>query len=147
MGRIPTADALLRRGISVHSPNCRLCGVEEESADHLFVNCRVAMEVWEWLWSWCRVPSRTFANIEEILVLVNNWGGGGKKRKVLIACCYGVLWRLWLARNERVFQNRISSASRIMDDIISLVFMWFKHRGKLVNCNWNVWCVSPFDCL
>jgi hypothetical protein len=147
LGRIPTADALSKRGIMVRSPNCSFCGVYREGADHILVGCHLAKDVWDWLWRWCGIPNNSVDSIVELLEFVNGWGSSSKRRVMLTAICYGALWRLWLARNERVFQNRCFSASGIMEDIISLVFMWFKHRGKLGKCNWSLWCSSPFNCL
>jgi len=39
---IPTKDNLSRRGITLMSDRCPLCGVEEESVRHLFFECRIS---------------------------------------------------------------------------------------------------------
>ena len=147
MGRIPTAEALCHRGISVPSSVCSFSRFDIESAGHVLVTCPLAKAVWEWVCNWCGGNSAVFATVGELIDHAKMWGRCPKKRKVFMVICYGALWSLWLARNERVFNRRLSSASRIMDDVISLVFMWFKHRVKIGNLNWVVWCNSPFDCL
>ncbi|KAL4566158.1 hypothetical protein LXL04_030268 [Taraxacum kok-saghyz] len=52
---------------------------------------------------------------------------------MLTTICYGVLWTLWKARNDRIFNNKLPSVSRTLDEVLSLVFLWFKHRGSLGN--------------
>ena len=39
---IPTKDNLSRRGRTLMSDRCPLCGVEEESVRHLFFECRIS---------------------------------------------------------------------------------------------------------
>ncbi|KAL4569393.1 hypothetical protein LXL04_025029 [Taraxacum kok-saghyz] len=96
-----------------------------------------AKGILEFATKWERCPKKRSAK----------WGRCPKKRSMLEVICHGAIWSLWLARNERIFKKRHSSASRIMDDIIALVFTWFKRRGRLRNCNWSLWCISPFNCL
>ncbi|KAK1411473.1 hypothetical protein QVD17_38022 [Tagetes erecta] len=43
--RIPTCDALRRRGVALSSLVCSLCGEEEESVEHLFVTCRFSANI------------------------------------------------------------------------------------------------------
>ena len=147
LGRIPSSAALLHRGISVSSPNCSFCGAAQECADHILVSCPLAVTVWSWVWKWCNMDHSSFTCTREILEFATKWGRCPKKRSMLEVICHGAIWSLWISRNDRIFKMRHSSASRIMDDIISLVFMWFKHRGRLRNCNWSLWCMSLFNCL
>ncbi|CAI9281688.1 unnamed protein product [Lactuca saligna] len=39
LDRIPTACALLKRGIQLESPLCTYCGNEEEDASHVILRC------------------------------------------------------------------------------------------------------------
>ncbi|KAL4566003.1 hypothetical protein LXL04_030112 [Taraxacum kok-saghyz] len=57
---------------------------------------------------------------------------------------YGSLWSLWKARNNRVFNKQLISASKVMDDVISEVFFWLIHRGSFGNVNRSSWSSSPF---
>ncbi|XP_039064930.1 uncharacterized protein LOC120210236 [Hibiscus syriacus] len=45
-GRLPTKDILGRFGIVVNNNLCVLCGVGQESRNHLFLECPFASEIW-----------------------------------------------------------------------------------------------------
>ena len=144
---IPTSEALCLRGISVPSPSCSFCRSDLEGADHILVSSSLARTVWDWVQKWCVGDPIIHSKVGEILEYAKRWGRCSKRRSMFTVICYGVFWTLWKTRNVRVFQNRLASSSMIIDEILSLVFLWFKHRGKLGNCNWSLWCMSPFNCL
>jgi len=46
LGRLPTFDNLIRRGLVVTSSLCALCKATEESSQHLFTKCVYTQRVW-----------------------------------------------------------------------------------------------------
>jgi len=46
IGRLPTYDNLIRRGLVVNSSVCVFCKSAEESAQHIFMTCLVAQRIW-----------------------------------------------------------------------------------------------------
>ncbi|XP_022031712.1 uncharacterized protein LOC110932763 [Helianthus annuus] len=52
LNRIPTADALRRRGIVVGDEACPLCKLEIESVEHLFASCVTAVVLWQKISRW-----------------------------------------------------------------------------------------------
>ncbi|KAL4586838.1 hypothetical protein LXL04_011483 [Taraxacum kok-saghyz] len=82
-GRIPTASALLARGVPVNSSStCSLCGAEER-ADHILVNCPVAVTVRDWVGTWTGVNLSSFSGTKELLLFALHWGRCPKKRRIL----------------------------------------------------------------
>nr|KAJ0219780.1 hypothetical protein LSAT_V11C200069600 [Lactuca sativa] len=67
LDRIPTACALLKRGIQLDSPICTYCGTAKEDASHVILRCPMAMQVWDWVFRWCDIPNVQFASMEELL--------------------------------------------------------------------------------
>ena len=145
-GRIPSADALSARGIPIASTACTRCG-ELEDADHILITCPFAAQVRTEISNWCGVSFSSYNNIKSLVEFVNHWGRCPKKRKLLIMVVYGMLWRIWHFRNEKVFKARNVSVSGVYDDIISTIFFWAKHRAKLGRGNRDSWNFSPFTCL
>ncbi|XP_076883276.1 uncharacterized protein LOC143531996 [Bidens hawaiensis] len=45
LNRLPTFEALARRSIPISSTECPVCGMQEESADHILFLCEVAQAV------------------------------------------------------------------------------------------------------
>ncbi|KAL4588827.1 hypothetical protein LXL04_001723 [Taraxacum kok-saghyz] len=61
-----------------------------------------------------------------------HWGHCPKMRRLLLMVIYGMFWRLWIFRNDKVFKRRHVSVASARDDIKSTVFLWASHRGKFV---------------
>ncbi|KAJ0786220.1 putative reverse transcriptase zinc-binding domain-containing protein [Helianthus annuus] len=55
--RLPTRVVLQRREIAVQDVRCPLCGDLDETADHVFISCRFAQIVWQFMADWCRLHS------------------------------------------------------------------------------------------
>ncbi|KAL4577530.1 hypothetical protein LXL04_013639 [Taraxacum kok-saghyz] len=119
-GRIPTADALLQRNIVVPSPACPLCYADQEDANHLFISCPFAAEILSWLFTWCGLPPMQFSGVFDFVAFAANWGRCPKKRRIITAIFYGYLWSLWRARNDKLFNNKSSSAGSMADNIVTL---------------------------
>ena len=57
IGKLPTRDNLIRRQITLPSPLCLLCNIEEEKVQHVFFNCSVAQKVWDKYDKWIGIES------------------------------------------------------------------------------------------
>ena len=147
VGRIPTAEALSKRGISVNNTSCHKCNTCLDEIDHLFAGCNFAKDVLMKIWNWCGITSTTTNpdSIMEIVKYAANWGNCPKKRKILIAIIYGYIWCLWKVRNDKIFNNRCASSNKVVDDIIFVVYNWVKCRGGFGKCDWVIWCCNPLN--
>ena len=115
--RILTADNLRRKGF--HGPSrCYLCLANEENAQHLFLECRYAEDVWsETLRLW--TPGYTLPST--IFDLYTNWMQcypGQLPNKSWFKAGWLVLpklvcWHLWLERNNRIFQEKPHTANAV----------------------------------
>ena len=56
LGRLPTRDALVRRNIQLHTVECLLCNIAEESVLHNFTSCYFAISLWQLISQWCKIP-------------------------------------------------------------------------------------------
>ena len=73
-------------------------------------------------------------------------------KNFLEAACGGVLWFLWKARNNVVFNGKSFSGMWVMDEVQASLYTWVKYRS---NCNSIVWvssCCNPlysfwFSCI
>ncbi|MFS7922580.1 putative reverse transcriptase zinc-binding domain-containing protein [Helianthus anomalus] len=81
--RLPTRDALAKRGIAVQSTECILCREHPETSEHLLVSCEYAQVVWQILFQWCKSQPIFAFSIKDILDSHHQFGGSKKKKKGL----------------------------------------------------------------
>ena len=127
LGRILTADALLRRGWE-NDYFCPLCVRNLETPSHLLFECPWSKEIWGWVASMANMPALCPAT----------WTGDTKfaswmqrcydvseknKKKGLLSLIHLITWELWKERNHRVFQRAcmdVGDLRRIIRDEIKL---------------------------
>jgi len=116
-GKILTADNLKKRGI-VGPSRCPNCNVAEESIQHLFISCPFAVSCWNNI-----IPSalsiwNSQHSIDEAL---NNWKRNfpwqsmkhNPAKRVWDTLPFSLLWRIWIAQNSMIFQDKKTSIRRL----------------------------------
>ncbi|KAJ0557186.1 putative reverse transcriptase zinc-binding domain-containing protein [Helianthus annuus] len=140
LNRIPTADALLRRGIHVGEGVCPLCKSGDESVEHLFTSCVVAIILWQKVSRWCGLPPIFAFSVFDLLETHKDRNISPGTKHVVQGVLFTSLWCLWLARNRAVFSNVDVKVDSVFSDVRSLGFLWYKHRRKGVVTSWSDWC-------
>ncbi|MFS8016822.1 putative reverse transcriptase zinc-binding domain-containing protein [Helianthus anomalus] len=145
MDRIPTKVALQRRHINVGSPMCIFCVDQEETVDHLFTGCIVATGVWNVIARWVELPQFFFFSVKDIMQEYE----GSKWSVMKKAAFHGVMvitcWRIWKARNDKIFREVDRSVVDIVADVKALSFLWFSSRYKKGSVGWEDWKKFDFD--
>lgn len=67
------------------------------------------------------------------------------KRDLLLVIVYGFLWCVCKVRNDLIFKNLRISSLKLVDNVITSVFSWVKHKGHFDACNWVEWICSPLN--
>lgn len=108
MGRVLTKDRVSKFKPGIDD-TCGLCGMEPESGEHLFFQCRFAREVLEY------VMSRT--EFHCVCIKLSGWIGLFQQartcntlyqlRSAALNMC---IYMVWWARNQKVFQGTIVDA-------------------------------------
>ena len=65
LGRLPTFDNLIRRGMVVNSPLCVFCKETQETTQHLFLECAYAQRVWSLCFRWLGI---SYVQHKDILI-------------------------------------------------------------------------------
>ncbi|CAN1148331.1 Putative ribonuclease H protein At1g65750 [Linum perenne] len=107
---MPNRSALRRRHIAV-PVECGVCGLAEESNDHLFRNCHYAIDCWEaaGLTNAINPPGMIFANFDEWFA---SWLQSPHN---LVKCSIAaVLWGIWRERNRRVWTEEALAADIVV---------------------------------
>ncbi|KAJ9707156.1 hypothetical protein PVL29_002241 [Vitis rotundifolia] len=140
-GKVLTLDQLKKRGRSLAN-RCFLCGMEEESIDHLLIQCSKARVLWEILFALFGVTWVLPSSVRDTL---SGWCGfklGKKRRKVWNAAPLCIFWVVWKERNRIVFDNEELSIHRLKNSFVCNLWLWTKsvvNEGPLSLINFFDW--------
>jgi hypothetical protein len=104
--RLWTADRLARRGLQ-HPPQCVLCCQEDETVEHLTLQCSFSREVWYHL----LLPLRMHRHTPSAEACLGTWWPAlsnatpKQHRKEMNTMVVLIARELWLERNSRVFDK------------------------------------------
>ncbi|CAI8617408.1 unnamed protein product [Vicia faba] len=134
---LPTRDNLSKRGLKIDT-YCPFCHNAIETGHHLFLHCHFAKKVWFPSSLGCRIPPLTpiVDWLENCLRSDNVFG-----RQL----SYFVLWKIWFARNQPVFQNRVMDPKVVADAALDslLEFNDLNHHGLKKQKVDTVWIHDP----
>jgi hypothetical protein len=102
---MPTDENLRTRGCVIVSM-CPLCKRDNDSSEHLFIQCPFAIAIWNWVNATFQIKM-DHSSLEGLLI------GGSSfptfHKELFLACIIHSLHTLWMARNGILFNNaRIS---------------------------------------
>lgn len=115
-GSLPTALNLRTKSVNC-STLCHLCSTAEEDCYHIFADCAVARDIWARLDFHLPLNNmNSFSSwIDEVFTLLND-----SQVPTFITCC----WSLWKARNDKLWNNLVTSNLVIMERAISYLKEW-----------------------
>lgn len=93
-------DALRRRNVIV-DPICPLCGLDEETIEHLFLNCNFAQRVWR---ASNLVLEFSIGTPVGFSVWFSAWINEAPDKEVIRHSIF-ILWAIWRVRNDVLFKS------------------------------------------
>ncbi|KAJ9541011.1 hypothetical protein OSB04_027517 [Centaurea solstitialis] len=73
------------------------------SDNGIFLSCTKVQAIWTWFFDWCGLIMGRPLSIDQLLIEVSDHGTNKNRKKLLEAAVGGVLWHVWKARNNVVF--------------------------------------------
>ncbi|XP_074298919.1 uncharacterized protein LOC141629897 [Silene latifolia] len=119
-GILPTADVLIRRGMSVN-PICSLCQKNCETLSHLFRDCDFTQHIWAA--SHLGIQTNVSSHIpfctwfQDFLSYITWFSSGDISLPLLFLL---TLYAIWKHRNNVIFRDRCVSPAEIISDIALL---------------------------
>ncbi|GAU34591.1 hypothetical protein TSUD_15060 [Trifolium subterraneum] len=148
-GRIPTRVNLAKRGIVEHGYNsfCVLCPWSLECEGHLFGWCAFASTIWRKVFNWFGWDEEMPRDPSEIFQRFSRGGASGRRHKGLIAVWHSVVWTIWRARNELIFNAKVPAIEDELQGIMSRSWKWLLEKKKGGSCSLYEWKTCPMDCI
>ncbi|CAN1243527.1 hypothetical protein LINPERPRIM_LOCUS5717 [Linum perenne] len=143
-GKIASIDNLQKRGM-IMTNWCALCQKDAESVDHLFSQCHFASEVWDRVSSKLSLFGPRNGNVKG---LFSAWKGMNctpsfpESSRVVI---HGVVWYIWLERNERVFKDVRRSEFQVSQRVLCNIGRWLGAARVFSEPRLSRWYEFIFD--
>ncbi|KAL9664080.1 hypothetical protein QQ045_019477 [Rhodiola kirilowii] len=115
---------------------CVLCGLAQESTDHLLIHCEWSWYLWSYILSWW---GGVWVWPKSSKILLESWevrGVSSTHKGLWKILCYATLWSIWEERNARCFRNKRSSVTSVGELVKARVAWWAKIRNT--NCPYSV---------
>ncbi|KAL4324908.1 hypothetical protein GQ457_11G031730 [Hibiscus cannabinus] len=111
LNRIPTKAFLKNRGVNLdeNSVLCSWCGVVEEDSNHLFISCRFSVFFWKQFCNWWKLIWPSPRDIDSRYEFCFQVQLAFPVKMVWLLSVAAALWSLWIARNEKIFQGKITN--------------------------------------
>lgn len=145
MNRIPTTLNLLRRNIISPSAAtfCPFCRSEEETTDHLFLQCHFAFKTWMKCYFWWGIASTLPANIKDHFLQHFNLFSSKTRAQVWKMVWFATIWYIWKHRNAIIFRNSSPDADEVFDLIKVNSWLWLKYMVGGISFNYSDWSIDP----
>ncbi|XP_026439714.1 uncharacterized protein LOC113338526 [Papaver somniferum] len=134
---LPTYNMLIRRDVEVQSEVCVMCKMENETADHLLVNCSYAYEVWSYFLNAFKV---SLVAPNTVKAFFESWrmnSLSGRCKEIWWKIIYAVMWHLWKERGKGASGGREKTAEELIMLVKQTIMLWLINsdvfRGYDVN--------------
>ncbi|XP_048501464.2 uncharacterized protein LOC104897645 [Beta vulgaris subsp. vulgaris] len=128
--RLMTRERLAKMGIT-ECTDCCLCGVDTETHEHLFFECGFSRRCLIQLHLWLGVRRHDFSLYQHMTWLLRSHETGSFHRKVIMTSVAALVYQVWRARNDALWNNKVPSIQSAVQQIKFNV----KHRINQVYKN------------
>jgi len=147
IGRLPTFDNLIRRGLAISSPLCVLCKETQETTQHLFLECAYAQRVWLLCFRWLGI---TYVQHKDILIHFESFHLphlNAKQNQVWKGVWVTIVRSIWEQRNLVVFKQGTVDVDEILHLAQLSVWLKLKFGTNFFSYAFSDWVLNPGVCL
>jgi hypothetical protein len=147
--RLSTKDNLVRRNVLSHNEAVCVSGCGRiESATHLFLDCDVFGSLWSHVWLWLGISSVTPGDIQQHFFQFINMPGLPRSTHLFLKVIWVTsVWIIWKERNDRVFNNKVSIPSILIEKVKLTSFLWLQANQASFIYSYNDWWNKPLLCM
>ncbi len=140
---------MARRGVNqLGVLQCAGCESSPETTTHLFFECKIFSSLWMKCLGWFGISSALTNICKNHLYQFSGLINGNKQQiKSWQLVWLSLIWSIWLARNQAIF----NAASIDLQDILDLIkirsWLWLKNKLPGFSYPFASWSSNPRDCL
>jgi len=147
LDRLPTRINLSRRGVGVNTSLCALCQKWPESAQHLFLECEFAIQVWNWCFRWIGIMSVQQKILKDHFESFYLMQMSYKQNFVWKGVWTAIVWSIWDQRNRTIFKQDSVDTEEIFHMAQLKTWLWLRYRMKSFNYSFSDWLLNPILCI
>ncbi|CAI0452355.1 unnamed protein product [Linum tenue] len=136
--KLITVDSLKKRGWSMAN-RCCLCCKNEETINHLLVECEFVKEVWRIINRGRLVLSYQDREVKLIIKHSPHSKPGNVGDWFTYCILHAVWWFVWLERNQRVFEEKKSTAIGVARRAARNAMEWLVSHGHIDKTQGLTW--------
>ncbi|KAL7243492.1 hypothetical protein ACSBR1_015814 [Camellia fascicularis] len=108
-GRVKTSDRLARLGIidNHNDGQCRFCGIENKTSEHVIIWCVKVWRIWTVVLHWWGLSWVVPGSVTILLEWWKRWKFRRKRKIVWEIIPFAALLSIWRLRNQCIFESRI----------------------------------------
>ncbi|XP_022007963.1 uncharacterized protein LOC110907264 [Helianthus annuus] len=138
--RLPTKEALSKRNIHVEDNLLFFCEDRAETAEHIFTGSIFSNVLWQAIARWCRLPVFYVCDLQDLTSIYKSMRVNVTTKNMVHGLVIIGCWRIWKARNDRIFNNKNTKIDEVISDVKAYGFLWYNNRNTNVKCTWDEWC-------
>lgn len=103
--------------------------------------------LWNGIFVWIDFLSVSPNNLSDHLIQFESLASISKSKRSLFTLIWcACTWTIWKKMNSRIFQNKVSPASKLLDNIKLLSFWWLKAKSKITVFDYYRWWPNSLLC-
>ena len=126
---------------------CAMCQSEEESCQHLFLECKLAWSVWALCHRWIGILS---VQHNDCLIHFESFhlSQCSNKQNLVWKGVWATTVRcIWEHRNLVVFNQGVVDAEEVFHNVQLKSWLWMKHKAHNFNYCFTDWVLNPMVCI
>ncbi|XP_021845586.2 uncharacterized protein [Spinacia oleracea] len=115
LDRLKTRVRLFKIGVG-DDPSCAICGSVVETCSHLFFECTFSTDCLQLVLNWLGYTV-TKTNLTQVFMWVRRYCKKEFRRKVIFTALAGLVYQIWKARNDVVWNHNVPTKQFILKTI------------------------------
>ncbi|TYI31812.1 hypothetical protein ES332_A04G011700v1 [Gossypium tomentosum] len=125
---------------------CPWCNREWEKTDHLFFNCIFINGFWKRIFNWWDIGWKKVNNFEDFYSCCFKVKILGSCKSLWLIAIVAVVWSIWLARNEMVFDNKVLTMDTLVFHAKMRALLWSRAAFDEYRFHERLWWFCPYKC-